>query len=327
MAAPVEEYTIKGLGLDGEETVRTFKFIYAHCSDPLAAEDLEALRRGIFTHGIRDAITVDPDGGVVGGQNRIRLAVELKIPLEKIPINEISETGHKAEELAVMLNLLGRERSKDVRLKRAIDLHLVDKWGNRKIANALGVDEGTIRYWFKKAGVVSPETVKTSDGREYPSSPRKALRKDSAMLDGEDQAGDDPAAGDDNPSPEPRAFRESPPPAADLPNDLDDVDESDLDANADEPAAPPVDPYLQKQKDEPVVTPFDHIGEWSDSDTKGYQRSKLRRKGTACLREAHRIFQELGGLHQGVIDRLDFLVLHMETLDEMPEDDGKGAAA
>jgi ParB-like chromosome segregation protein Spo0J len=107
---------------------------------PPTPEQEQALREDIRRQGIRNAILVTPDGKVIAGHTRKRIADELGIDC---PTRVI--TGTLAEQVAAcVLENPQREVAHDQRRAAATLLRELG-WSNRWIAGRLGVSEKTVR--------------------------------------------------------------------------------------------------------------------------------------------------------------------------------------
>ena len=130
-----------------------------------ATED--ALRESINRWGVIVPIVVDQNGQVIDGHHRQRIARELGVDYG---VQQI-EVGSEDDARAIAATLNTDRRHMDIDQRRAIVAHLREQGHSlRAIAGAVGVDDKTVRRDLSIADMSAmPETIRTSDGRSYPS--------------------------------------------------------------------------------------------------------------------------------------------------------------
>lgn len=105
---------------------------------PLATDDYNRLKRSIKKNGIREAIRVLPDGTIVDGFHRKKIAKELKI--KDIPHAKIDISRKSAIELGISLNLARRQLSHEQ--KQEIIRKLRQKgFTQEKVAELVGITQ------------------------------------------------------------------------------------------------------------------------------------------------------------------------------------------
>lgn len=157
----------------------------------LPGRQFELLKADIAARGVVVPIAVDEYDNVIDGHQRRRACAELHRDCPKI-IHEGLDDDEKMA-LAIALNAFRRHLTSDERNVAIQRLHLLG-WSNRKIAEAVGVSEGTVRY-HQRGGAQSyapapPEGVDPGTGEIAPTEPTVEQGSSSAV-GSEEGAGDD----------------------------------------------------------------------------------------------------------------------------------------
>lgn len=140
-----------------------------------------ALRASIERFGVIVPITLDQHGNILDGHHRKRIAEELGVECEVIVHQVRSED--EANEIARTLNMDRRHLSTEDR-RRMVEA-LRPNHSLRAIARALGVSAKTIHQDVHSSGVtqVTPETVRGTDGKQYPARRAEPVPQPSEDLD------------------------------------------------------------------------------------------------------------------------------------------------
>ena len=118
---------------------------------PLDAETYEALKADIMQHGIQVPVLVTPDGRVIDGAHRVRIARELGVPCPMEVVEDKSEADLGL--LAISLNVNRRQLSPDTRRELVAKMSGEGK-STEEIAEALQVTPRTVKRDRKAAGVI-----------------------------------------------------------------------------------------------------------------------------------------------------------------------------
>jgi N6-adenosine-specific RNA methylase IME4/DNA-binding CsgD family transcriptional regulator len=140
--------------------------------------EFESLKADIAERGVLVPVEVDEDGEILDGHHRLRAWRELRAEGCIVPdyprmirrgLSEEQKRNH-----ARSLNVLRRHLSKEQREQVAIDM-ANDGMSRRQIAEAIGVTHPTVSAILENSGgkYLPPETVKGSDGKQYPAQPRQ----------------------------------------------------------------------------------------------------------------------------------------------------------
>jgi ParB-like chromosome segregation protein Spo0J len=177
---------------------------------PLKPEQRENLKQSIADFGIEEPIKLRlKDGSLIDGHNRLLIAAELEVPLDKIPFVFLDVTEEQADNLAVRVNAVRRQMDQPDQVEAAWGLHM-RKWSARRIAQALGCSHQTVLRLLAvkfQAGEKGPGTVVSADGVERPAGGTTPTRSEEAarskrVKDALDQAAAEEAAGDTPPTSE-----------------------------------------------------------------------------------------------------------------------------
>ncbi|WP_338753407.1 ParB N-terminal domain-containing protein [Bacillus sp. FJAT-52991] len=152
----------------------------------MAAETFEQLVTDIRANGVLYPIILDADFTVIDGHHRLKAAKQ--VGLERIPcIVRQNLSADQKLEIAHKANATTRTLTAAVKKARAIELRKQGK-SFRQIAEWLGVGKSTVDRWIKSfeqgvpPGTKKPkrttETVKGSDGKEYPSQKPKTTQQE-----------------------------------------------------------------------------------------------------------------------------------------------------
>lgn len=131
----------------------TYTLAYADAGPPLSSELYEALKESIAKNGIQTPILVGADNHVLDGHNRLRIAAELELDPEDVPVEEHSLSGDEDELYwaAVKLNTARRQvatpkqrRRWLVQLRKACKQRGLEFPSSHEIADHLTVSHTTI---------------------------------------------------------------------------------------------------------------------------------------------------------------------------------------
>lgn len=127
----------------------------------LSAREEAALKASIAEYGIQEALLIRPDGTIVSGHQRARIATKLGIV--EVPVRIVECTDSEAIYLLVALNEARRGDEKDLMKKARRARMLYESWGIRPgrksvqdahfsrhdVAKSLGLDDSGIRRLLK----------------------------------------------------------------------------------------------------------------------------------------------------------------------------------
>jgi N6-adenosine-specific RNA methylase IME4 len=134
----------------------------------LTADEFAALKADIAARGVQVPVEYDEAGNVLDGHHRLRACEELGLKdwpsLTRVGFSEDEKREH-----VLALNLARRHLTREQRVELEERLRL-EGWSYRRIAEKVGVDEGTVRNDTRSIAEDSamPSHVQTSDGRSYP---------------------------------------------------------------------------------------------------------------------------------------------------------------
>src|SRR5690606_13273769 len=134
----------------------------------LSQEEYEALKVDIAQRGVQVPVEYDEDGNILDGYHRVRACLELGITdWPKVVRRGLSE--EQKIEHALALNLHRRHLTREQRREVVARLRM-QGWSLRRIADRLGVSDGTVRNDLELAGAqnYAPATVTGADGKQYP---------------------------------------------------------------------------------------------------------------------------------------------------------------
>lgn len=135
---------------------------------PLTDEEYEALKADIAERGVQVPVEYDEEGNILDGYHRVRACLELGITdWPKIVRRGLTEK--QKVEHALVLNLHRRHLTREQRREVVARLRM-QGWSLRRIADRLGVSDGTVRNDLELAGAqnYAPATVTGADDKEYP---------------------------------------------------------------------------------------------------------------------------------------------------------------
>lgn len=136
----------------------------------LSAADYVALKNSIAANGVLVAVELDRDGHVIDGHHRVRACQELGI--KDFPrVVQAGLTAKECRERALILNLTRRQLTRSQRADAVAKLKALG-WSNRRIAEATGASEATVRRDVKGASIDARGRVTGKDGKTYPSKRR-----------------------------------------------------------------------------------------------------------------------------------------------------------
>lgn len=134
---------------------------------PISEEEYESLKEDISENGILVPPIIDEKNGIIDGVNRIRAISELKrksFPCQILP-NLVK--GQEKRDLAIKINALRRQWSKEDRLKLAVSLRK-QKYSYRRIASIINLNHETVRKHLIASGERFPDKSEGKDGIEKP---------------------------------------------------------------------------------------------------------------------------------------------------------------
>ncbi|WP_375105475.1 ParB/RepB/Spo0J family partition protein (plasmid) [Paenibacillus sp. RS8] len=154
------------MDIDSQVTLRRISQLQAHPDNEvynsgLTAREEAALKASIAEHGIQEALLIRPDGTIVSGHQRARIATALGIV--EAPVRMVECTDPEAIYLLVAMNEARRGEEKDLMKKaRRVQL-LYERWGIRPgrksvqdahfsrhdVAKSLKLDDSSVRRLLK----------------------------------------------------------------------------------------------------------------------------------------------------------------------------------
>lgn len=138
---------------------------YTGLIPPLTDEEFAALKADIAERGVLIPVEVDENGEVLDGAHRLRACEELGIDCERVVRPGLSHDEKRDH--AIALNLARRHLTPEQR-KPLVKRLRADGWSTRRIAEAAGVEEVTVRRDLAGATNDAPERVVGKDGKSYP---------------------------------------------------------------------------------------------------------------------------------------------------------------
>jgi 16S rRNA G966 N2-methylase RsmD len=136
----------------------------------LSTTDYLALKNSIAENGVLVAVELDRDGHVIDGHHRVRACEELGI--KDFPrVIQAGLSAKECRERALILNLTRRQLSRAQRADAVAKLRALG-WSNRRIAEATGASEATVRRDARGASIDARGRVTGKDGKTYPSKRR-----------------------------------------------------------------------------------------------------------------------------------------------------------
>ena len=139
---------------------------------PLSDEEYRALKADIAAQGVLVPVVIDADSGeTVEGHHRLRAWTELRAEGVKMPPypREVRRFASDDERISfvVAANLFRRHLSCDQRVDLVARLRS-EGWSLRRIGDAVGVEEITVRRDLEGATYVAPERIEGADRKSYP---------------------------------------------------------------------------------------------------------------------------------------------------------------
>ena len=162
--------------------------------DALPVHIEDALRASIERFGVLVPVAVTQDGEVLDGHHRKRIAQDLGVEFDVTVIDVADED--EAREIAVTLN--ADRRQLDPERRREVVAHLRQNGHSyRAIGEALGVSHPTVMKDAAESGgndlPPQPETVRGTDGKQYPATRRVTERESHSTTVEETAAADEPS--------------------------------------------------------------------------------------------------------------------------------------
>jgi ParB-like chromosome segregation protein Spo0J len=171
---------------------------------PLSDEEYAGLKADISLQGVLVPVVIDEDTGeVIEGHHRLKAWTELRAEGVKVPDypKQVVRFANDDDRVAFVLaaNLFRRHLTREQRAEVVARLRS-EGWSLRRIGEAVGVEEITVRRDLEGATFVAPERIEGADRKTYParrsrptifvSSPRDAARAVKALQAlGDDAAG------------------------------------------------------------------------------------------------------------------------------------------
>lgn len=163
----------------------------------LTTEEYEVLKADIAEHGVRVPVVIDADSGaVIDGHHRERAWRELRDEGVKVPeyLRDVRRFASDEERVGFVLaaNLFRRHLTRAQR-KEIVARLREQGWSLRRIGEAVGVDDKTVRNDLQGADISAPSRIEGSDQKSYPprrprpspsivvSSPRDQHRAEAAL--------------------------------------------------------------------------------------------------------------------------------------------------
>jgi ParB-like chromosome segregation protein Spo0J len=148
---------------------------------PLSDDEYSALKADIAAQGVLVPVVIDADSGeTVEGHHRLRAWTELRAEGVKVPPypREVRRFASDDERISfvVAANLFRRHLSRDQRVDLVARLRS-EGWSLRRIGDAVGVEEITVRRDLEGATYVAPERIEGADRKSYP------VRRPSIVVD------------------------------------------------------------------------------------------------------------------------------------------------
>ena len=162
---------------------------------PLSDDEFRALKADIAAQGVLVALVIDEDTGeVIEGHHRLKAWTELRAEGVKVPDypKQVVRFANDDDRIAFVLaaNLFRRHLTREQRAEVVARLRS-EGWSLRRIGEAVGVEEITVRRDLEGATFVAPERIEGADRKTYParrprptifvSSPRDASRAVKAL--------------------------------------------------------------------------------------------------------------------------------------------------
>jgi 16S rRNA G966 N2-methylase RsmD len=146
---------------------------------PITDEEYQNLKRDINESGVMVPVITDENRGIIDGFNRLTVASELNLKTVPIQIHP-SLSKQEKKELAIRLNAVRRQLSKEDRLEMAVSLRK-DKYSYRRIGEILNMNHETVRRHLLALGDSQefPEAIIGKDGVEKPA---KGKRKPCVVI-------------------------------------------------------------------------------------------------------------------------------------------------
>lgn len=133
---------------------------------PISDEEYHRLKEDIAENDILVPPIVDEHNGIIDGTNRIRAISELKRKSFQFHVRPGLKDEEKRD-LAIKINAMRRQFSKEDRLKLAVSLRK-QKYSLRRIGNILNLNHQTVSNYLAESGKKFPKTCIGEDGIEKP---------------------------------------------------------------------------------------------------------------------------------------------------------------
>lgn len=138
--------------------------------EPLATDDMEALRKSVLANGIMVPVIIDTDGMVLDGHNRVNIAVDNDLPIPFLTVD--LETDAEKRALAWELNRARRQMSPEQKAEIRWQKIVVEGRPVAEVAKELGeTPETSLRNVRKDAEKHVPDPSADDDGNDPPAPP------------------------------------------------------------------------------------------------------------------------------------------------------------
>jgi ParB-like chromosome segregation protein Spo0J len=139
---------------------------------PLSDDEYRALKADIAAQGVLEALVIDEDTGeVIEGHHRLKAWTELRAEGVKVPDypKQVVRFANDDDRVAFVLaaNLFRRHLTREQRAEVVTRLR-AEGWSLRRIGEAVGVEEITVRRDLEGATFVAPERIEGADRKTYP---------------------------------------------------------------------------------------------------------------------------------------------------------------
>jgi hypothetical protein len=164
---------------------RFFTLRYLTLVPPQTEDVLAALKKSIREHGVLDAVKITHDDIVIDGTTRLRLAKKNGIPLKDVPLIEMQLSDEDATVLAVSLNSVRRQLTKEHRVLMAHRLRR-RSLTLAKIAKAIGCSVVSAHAYLDEPdpegdGQDAVTEVEGADGKVRPAKYRPRAERDGSQ--------------------------------------------------------------------------------------------------------------------------------------------------
>ena len=155
-----------------------YKLPFADALPPLSGDAYTALRDCIAENGIRQFVYVNEHNEVIDGQHRMKIAAELGISAESIPLKVFAGLSpEETEELAYSENCKRRQLSKEDLVNLCV-ARRKDGWSTRKISRLTGIPTSTVARYLAGVSSGTPAISLGQDGKAYPATKLTVIERE-----------------------------------------------------------------------------------------------------------------------------------------------------